>query len=101
MEGLDPTGDWMRQGARALDSPNSATGESSLERLYSLSDDLDQKGRASRAFLELSEKRKRDDSSLSGERRDRARGYSILGNKELGFLEQCDISHRRTAENFN
>ncbi|XP_076945483.1 uncharacterized protein LOC143616571 [Bidens hawaiensis] len=56
MEGLDPTGDWMRQGARALDSPNSATGESSLERLYSLSDDLSRNGKRSKAFFSLSEK---------------------------------------------
>ncbi|KAF5789986.1 hypothetical protein HanRHA438_Chr09g0389261 [Helianthus annuus] len=41
MQVLDPTGDWMRQGARALDSPNSATGESSLKRLNSFLDELD------------------------------------------------------------
>jgi len=56
MEGIDPAGDWMRQGARALDSPHSATGESSLERLYSLSDDLSRNGPRSKAFFELSEK---------------------------------------------
>ncbi|XP_076941917.1 uncharacterized protein LOC143611621 [Bidens hawaiensis] len=55
MEGLDPTGDWMRQGARALDSPNSSTRESSLERLYSLLDDLSRKGKRSKAFFSLSE----------------------------------------------
>ncbi|MFS8017736.1 hypothetical protein Hanom_Chr15g01383911 [Helianthus anomalus] len=38
MQVLDPTGDWMRHGARALDSPKSATGESSLRRLYSFLD---------------------------------------------------------------
>ena len=56
MQVLDPTGDWMRQGARALDSPNSATGESSLKRLYSFLKDLDQNGRTSRTFFSLSEK---------------------------------------------
>lgn len=56
MKVLDPTGDWMRQGARALDSPNSATGESSLKRLYSFLEDLDRNGKTSRAFFSLSEK---------------------------------------------
>ena len=68
MEGLDPTGDWMRRGARALDSPNSATGESSLERLYSLSDDLSRNGKRSKAFFSLSEKvalRRDDDAGSS------------------------------------
>ncbi|KAJ0434618.1 hypothetical protein HanPI659440_Chr17g0689721 [Helianthus annuus] len=51
MQVLDPTGDWMRQGARALDSPNSATGESSLQKLYSFLDDLDRDGKTSRAFF--------------------------------------------------
>nr|YP_010352649.1 hypothetical protein LK193_mgp35 [Bidens tripartita]UIR99004.1 hypothetical protein [Bidens tripartita] len=54
MEGLYPEGDWMRQGARALDSPNSATGESSLPRLYSLLEDLDRNGKRSQAFFSLS-----------------------------------------------
>ena len=56
MQGLDPTGDWMGRGARALDSPNSATGESSLRRLSGFLDDLDRNGRASKAFFSLSEK---------------------------------------------
>jgi hypothetical protein len=56
MQVLDPTGDWMRQGARALDSPNSATGESSLKRLYSFLEDIEQNGKTSRAFFSLSEK---------------------------------------------
>ncbi|KAJ0733334.1 hypothetical protein HanPI659440_Chr11g0407121 [Helianthus annuus] len=57
MQVLDLTGDWMRQVARALDSPNSATGESSLRRLYSFLDDLDRDGKTSRAFFSLSESR--------------------------------------------
>jgi hypothetical protein len=56
MKVLDPTGDWQGRGARALDSPNSATGESSLKRLYSLLEDIDRKGRISDAFFSLSEK---------------------------------------------
>lgn len=56
MKVLDPTGDWQGRGARALDSPNSATGESSLKRLYSLLHDLEMNGQTSRAFFSLSEK---------------------------------------------
>lgn len=56
MEVLDPTGDWMRRGARALDSPNSATGESSLKRLYGFLEDLRENGKTSSAFFSLSEK---------------------------------------------
>jgi hypothetical protein len=56
MKVLDPTGDWQGRGARALDSPNSATGESSLKRLYSFLEDLDRNGKTSRAFFSLSEK---------------------------------------------
>jgi hypothetical protein len=56
MEVLDPTGDWLGRGARALDSPNSATGESSLKKLYSFLEDLNQNGRTSRTFFSLSEK---------------------------------------------
>jgi hypothetical protein len=56
MTSLDPAGDWSGRGARALDSPNSATGESSLERLYKLLDDLDRGGKRSKAFFSLSEK---------------------------------------------
>ncbi|KAJ0781168.1 hypothetical protein HanPI659440_Chr06g0246211 [Helianthus annuus] len=51
MQVLDPIGDWMRQGARDLDSPNSAAGESSLKRLYSFLDELDRDGKSSRAFF--------------------------------------------------
>ncbi|PWA56944.1 hypothetical protein CTI12_AA406380 [Artemisia annua] len=42
MAKLDPTGDWERRGARALDNPGSVIGESSLERLHSLLGDLEQ-----------------------------------------------------------
>jgi hypothetical protein len=56
MEVLNPTGDWLGRGARALDSPNSATGESSLKKLYSFLDDLNQNGKTSRTFFSLSEK---------------------------------------------
>nr|GEZ59071.1 hypothetical protein [Tanacetum cinerariifolium] len=53
MSELDPTGDWERRGARALDNPRTATGEESLERLLSLFSDLDQGGRGSEAFVKL------------------------------------------------
>ena len=36
MADLDPTGDWMGRGARALDNPHTATGEEPLEKLYAL-----------------------------------------------------------------
>lgn len=36
MAGLDPTGDWMGRGARALENSRTATGEESLEILYAL-----------------------------------------------------------------
>ncbi|XP_071732334.1 uncharacterized protein [Rutidosis leptorrhynchoides] len=70
MQVLYPTGDWMRKGARALDSPNSATGESSLRRLYSLLEDLDQYGRTSRTFFSLSEKVALRKESLDAESRE-------------------------------
>ncbi|MBA0873937.1 hypothetical protein Goshw_009501 [Gossypium schwendimanii] len=34
MADLDPTGDWMERGARALENLHTATGEGSLEKLY-------------------------------------------------------------------
>ncbi|MBA0632467.1 hypothetical protein Godav_001197 [Gossypium davidsonii] len=34
MADLDPMGDWMGRGARALENPHTATGEESLEKLY-------------------------------------------------------------------
>ncbi|GJZ75767.1 ATPase subunit 1, mitochondrial, partial [Tanacetum coccineum] len=60
MAELDPTGDWERRGARALDNPRTATGEESLERLLSLFSDLDQGGRGSEAFVKLRGKPKRN-----------------------------------------
>ena len=56
MAELDPTGDWERRGARALDNPRSVTGESSLERLHSLLGDLEQNGRGSETFRFLKSK---------------------------------------------
>jgi len=56
MEVLDPTGDWLGRGARTLDSPNSATGESSLKKLYGLLEDLNQNGKTSKTYFSLSEK---------------------------------------------
>lgn len=53
MTPLDPEGDWMGRGARALDNPRTATGEESLERLYHLLDDLKQGGVESQAFSHL------------------------------------------------
>jgi hypothetical protein len=53
MAGLDPTGDWMGRGARALDNSRTATGEESLERLYSLLEDLQGGGVKSATFCEL------------------------------------------------
>ena len=53
---LDPAGNWMGQGARALDNPRTSTGESSLKRLYSLLNELELHGARSEAFLSLSAK---------------------------------------------
>lgn len=53
MSALDPTGDWMGCGARALDHPRTRTGESSLEQLYTLLDDLQRGGVESGAFSDL------------------------------------------------
>lgn len=48
---LDPTGDWLGRGARALDNLRTATGEESLERLYSFLEDLNRAGVQSPTFL--------------------------------------------------
>lgn len=56
MAGLDPTGDWMGWGARALDNPRTATGEQSLERLFALLGDLERNGIKSEAFSQLKER---------------------------------------------
>lgn len=53
MAGLDPTGDWLGRGARALDNPRTATGEESLERLRAFLDDLNQGGKGSETFVKL------------------------------------------------
>lgn len=71
MAGLDPEGDWLGRGARALDNPRTATGEPSLERLYDLLEDLNQGGVQSETFSSLKNKvlSKReevgDDNSMS------------------------------------
>lgn len=64
---LDPQGDWMGRGARALDNPRTATGEESLERLLSLRDELNSQGSLDQAFAHLKGKvlRKWDDADLS------------------------------------
>ncbi len=51
MAGLDPTGDWMGRGARALENSRTATGEESLGRLYALLEDLQRGGVQSDAYL--------------------------------------------------
>lgn len=56
MADFDPRGDWLGRGARALDNPETATGEESLEGLHSLLDDLNQGGRGSGTFKKLKEK---------------------------------------------
>jgi hypothetical protein len=50
---LDPTGDWMGQGARALDNPRTATGEPSLEQLYAILTALNEGGVQSKTFADL------------------------------------------------
>ncbi|KAI4377097.1 hypothetical protein MLD38_014783 [Melastoma candidum] len=57
MAELDPTGDWMERGARALANPRTATGEESLEKLYEKWEDLDRAGLDSKVFTELQGKR--------------------------------------------
>lgn len=56
MAGLDPEGDWLGRGARALENPRTTTGEESLEKLYSLRSDLETNGDNSDAFLKLKER---------------------------------------------
>ena len=56
MAGLDPEGDWLGRGARALDNPRTATGEPSLERLYALLEDLNRGGVQSETFSSLKNK---------------------------------------------
>lgn len=47
---LDPTGDWLGRGARALDNPRTATGEESLDKLYAQLEDLKRGGVQSQTF---------------------------------------------------
>jgi hypothetical protein len=49
----DPTGDWLRCGARALENPRTASGEESLERLYDMWTDLQETGPLSDVFSKL------------------------------------------------
>ena len=67
MTALDPEGDWMGRGARALDNPRTATGEESLERLFSLLDNLREGEVESQAFSQLKSKvfRRRNDDENS------------------------------------
>lgn len=53
MAPLDPEGDWLGRGARALDNPRTATGEESLDKLYRLRDDLAHGGIGSQSFWDL------------------------------------------------
>ena len=68
---LDPEGDWLGRGARALDNPRTATGEPSLDRLYDLLEDLNRGGVQSETFSSLKNKVMgkgegvRDDNSMS------------------------------------
>ncbi|KAL5184505.1 NADH-ubiquinone oxidoreductase chain 4L [Glycine soja] len=52
----DPEEDWLNRGARALDNPRAASGETSLEELYRLKDDLNENGRDSETFERLKDK---------------------------------------------
>ena len=56
MAGLDPTGDWMGRGARALDNSRTATGEESLDRLYTFLENLKKEGVQSETFENLKAK---------------------------------------------
>ena len=56
MSGLDPEGDWLGRGARALENSRTSTGEESLEKLYTLREDLERRGVNSEAFSLLKER---------------------------------------------
>jgi len=56
MSTLDPTGDWLNRGARALDNPRTSSGEPSVEELSRMRDDLHANGRHSATFRRLKEK---------------------------------------------
>ena len=53
---LDPTGDWLGRGARALDNPRTATGEESLEKLYAQLEDIKRGRVQSQTFSSLKSK---------------------------------------------
>ena len=50
---LDPTGDWLQKGARALESPHSKTGEMTLDKLYEWLSELQTLGVHSSIFRSL------------------------------------------------
>lgn len=56
MSGLDPEGDWLGRGARALENSRTSTGEESLGKLYTLLSDLQSRGVNSEAFSLLKER---------------------------------------------
>ncbi|CAI8608475.1 unnamed protein product [Vicia faba] len=56
MAGLHPSGDWMGQGARALDNLRTATGEESLSQLLRMREDLETAGLQSATFRQLADR---------------------------------------------
>lgn len=56
MAGLDPKGDWLGRGARALDNSRTVTGEQPLERLYAFLEDLQREGVQSPTYRTLKER---------------------------------------------
>lgn len=56
MSVLNPQGDWLRRGARALDNSRTLTGEESLDNLYKLLSDLEMFGDESEAFSKFQNK---------------------------------------------
>jgi len=56
MSVLDPTGDWMEQGAEALYNPRSTSGEHKLESLYGILERLRLRGNQSEDFFSLRDK---------------------------------------------
>lgn len=56
MSVLDPSGNWIGQGSRALENPHSASGEHSLETLYNMYEELQRDRGSSPTFLSLQSK---------------------------------------------
>lgn len=56
MSGLHPQGDWLGQGARALDNPSGRTGEHTFRYLSNLLLDLKSRGVLSDYFYKLTSK---------------------------------------------